>query len=251
MFRLLVLLLRQRLHRARTAKPGAMAGAVATHRRWEWMAGLLALALGVAAYAAVGPWRERRVARADLQARAPVERAALRLRVARVESPPLLVFLDAPGTGLPKVGQVGQNAPATAQLVSVGSVFEPAFQVVLPAARVEMGNTDPIAHNTHVFDGGRTLFNVALPVQGLPVTRVLRRPGLFEVRCDLHPWMRAALFVPPNAHYAVLREAGEWVLSDIAPGSYRLHIWSSARGEQVQTIELLPGTTRTIDLAAG
>jgi plastocyanin len=247
MFRLLALLLRQRLHRTRVVTPEGIDGAAAG-RRWALMVGLLALVLGVAAYVAVGQWRGRSTEGADLQARAPFERASLRLRVARVESPPLLVFLDMPGADDPKLAQ---GVQATAQLTSAGSVFEPAFQVALPATRVQMGNADPIAHNTHVFDGGRTLFNVALPVQGLPVTRVLGRAGLFEVRCDLHSWMRAALFVPPNVHYAVMRDAGEFVLRDIAPGSYRLHIWSSARGEQIQTIELLPGATRTIDVAPG
>ena len=246
MFRLLIMLLRQRLHRERATTPEGMVGATAG-RRWALMVVLLALALGVAAYAAVGQWRDRRAVRADLAARAPVERATLRLRVARVESPPLLVFLDAPDADDPKVGQGVQS---TAQLTSVGSVFEPAFQVALPAARVEMGNADPIAHNTHVFDGGRTLFNVALPVQGVPVTRVLGRAGLFEVRCDLHAWMRAAVFVPGNPHHAVFREPGEFTLRDVPAGRYRLHVWTPASGKATRTIDVAPGATLAVALSA-
>lgn len=246
MFRLLVLLLRQRLHRERATVPEGMEGGTA-RRRMPLMLGLLALALGVAAYAAVGPWRERQAVRAESHARPPVERATLLLRVARVESPPLLVFLDAPGADDPKLGQ---GVQATARLTSVGSVFEPAFQVARPAVRVEMGNADSIAHNTHVFDGGRTLFNVALPVQGVPVTRVLGRSGLFEVRCDLHAWMRAAVFVPDNPHHAVFRASGEVALRDVPPGRYQLHVWTAASGKTTRTIDLVPGATLAVALGA-
>jgi hypothetical protein len=137
------------------------------------------------------------------------------------------------------------------QLRSVGSVFEPAFQVAPLAARVEIGNADDVAHNTHLFDGRRrTLFNVALPQQGVPVVRVLGRTGLFEVRCDLHAWMRAAVFVPPNGHHLLVREAGEFVLRDIAPGRWRVHVWTPARGESVLPIELGSGAAETLDIAA-
>lgn len=229
-------------------------------RPWALVIGLLALALGVAAHAALGQWRERYAARADSPARPQVVSATLRVRVAGVESPPLLVYLDAPDsaarptvgpTAWPTVGTiVGQQAQTAAQLISVGSVYEPAFQVVPQGASVRLSNADPVAHNTHVFEGARTLFNVALPVQGVPVTRVLWRTGLFEVRCDLHAWMRAALFVPPNPHHLVIRETGEFQLRDIAPGRYRLHVWSRVRGASAQMIDLPPGVTLSLDLPA-
>lgn len=251
MLRLLILLLRQRLNADRSERARRAGGRAqawpATLKLTVW-AGALALVLGVAAYALPGQWR---AAPRDAQPSAPTEKATLRLRVAGVESPPLLVYLDRPGSDAAVArAHLAAVAPPTVQLNSVGNVFEPAFQVAPLAARVEVGNADPVAHNTHVFEGRRTLFNVALPVQGVPVTRVLGRAGLFEVRCDLHSWMRAALFVPPNPHHAVIREAGEVVLRDIAPGSYRLHTWSRARGESVQAIDLPPGETRTLDLPA-
>jgi hypothetical protein len=246
MLRLLILLLRQRLHRARATGAEGVVGTVPM-RRWPVVVGLLALALGIAAYAAVGQWRERRALQADPPTRLPIESATLHLRVVGVESPPLLVYIDGPGADEPKGGD---GAPPTVHVTSVGSVFQPAFQVAPLAARVQVGNADPIAHNTHVFAGRHTLFNVALPMQGVPVTRVLGRAGLFDVRCDLHAWMRATVFVPPNPHHAVIREAGEIMLRDIAPGSWRLHVWSPATGESVQFIDLPPGATRTIDLPA-
>lgn len=153
----------------------------------------------------------------------------------------------APGAAIPAGAE---HAPQTAHLTSINSAFEPAFQVVSGAARVEIGNADPIAHITHVFDGRRTLFNVAMPLQGVPVTRVLGRAGLFEVRCDLHPWMRAAVFVPSNAHHAVIREPGEYRLNGIAPGSYRVIVWLPGHAKKTHAVELAPGAMQPLALAA-
>lgn len=241
MVRLLYLLIRQRLHRARKDGTDSVA-----HARWPAIVvgtGVLALSLGVGAYALLG----ERPMRAAPRAGPPAKTATLQLLVARVDSVPLLVYLEAPGAAVPAGDK---QAPQTVHLTSINSAFEPAFQVASGAARVEVGNADPIAHNTHVFDGRRTLFNVAMPLQGVPVTKVLGRAGLFEVRCDLHPWMRAAVFVPSNAHHAVIREPGEFVLHGIAPGSYRVIVWSPGHAKTMHAVELAPGAMQSLALAA-
>ena len=241
MIRLIYLLMRQRLQRSGPAVAGRQ-------RRLVQGAMVLGLAVGVGvgAYALSVEWRVQARSSPDAP-RAPGDGATLRLRVAAVESPPLLVFLQAPGAA--DVQRAG-GPPPTVQIKSVGVAFEPAFQVAPLAARVQVGNADPVAHNTHVFDGRSTLFNVALPHQGVEVSRVIARAGLFQVRCDLHAWMRATMFVPPGPHYRVIRQAGEFELRDIAPGPYKLHVWTAAGGETVQTIDLAPGAARSLDLPA-
>jgi plastocyanin len=257
MLHLIALLLRQRLVAQRVVSAGHAAPPRERHalRRAALWAGSTALALGAAAYVAQpGVWREASV-RAPAAPVEPVEPATLRLRVAAVDlgATPLLVYLDRPEGGAVATA-ASAATPATVQLSSSGSVFEPAFQVAPLAARMEIGNADAVAHNTHVFQGAegrrRTLFNVALPQQDVPVARVLARTGLFEVRCDLHAWMRAAVFVPPNVHHLLVREAGEFELRDIAPGRWRLHVWQAERGDRVRLIELAPGATEALEIAA-
>jgi hypothetical protein len=255
MLHLIALLLRQRLVAQRVVNAGHAAPPPRERRvlrRAALWAGLTALAVGVAAYVAQpGVWREASVGAPA----APVEPATLRLRVAGVGvgATPLLVYLDRP-EGRAVAAAASAATPATVQLSSIGSVFEPAFQIAPLAARMELGNADAVAHNTHLFQAAegrrRTLFNVALPKQDVPVARVLARTGLFEVRCDLHAWMRAAVFVPPNAHHLLVREAGEFELRDIAPGRWRLHVWQAERGDRVRSIELAPGATEAMEIAA-
>jgi plastocyanin len=165
------------------------------------------------------------------------EKASLRLRVEALESVPLVVFLESsePPERSP--------APRPARISSVNGAFEPAFQVASVGAQIEVDNRDPIAHNTHLSDRRRTLFNVALPSAGARTHKMLTRPGLFDVRCDMHPWMRAWVFVPPDAHHAVLWQPGEVSLPEIEPGRYRLRVWQPARGGSVRALTLAPGQT--------
>lgn len=165
------------------------------------------------------------------------ERATLRLRVDALESAPLVVFLESNGAAQRPAG--GQAA----RISSVNNAFEPLFQVAAVGAQIEVRNQDPVAHNTHLFDGRRTLFNVALPSAGAQTRKLLARAGLFDVRCDMHPWMRAWVFVPPEAHYAVLWRPGEVSLPEIEPGRYRLRVWQPARGGSMRALTLAPGQT--------
>jgi hypothetical protein len=179
-------------------------------------------------------------------AEAPARTATLQLRVDAVESAPLVVFLEAPGAA----GREEQeDSEARVRITSVNSSFQPMFQVAPVAASIELGNQDPIPHNTHVFDGRRTLFNVAVPLTGVRVHKVLGRPGIFDVRCDFHPWMRAWLFVPSGPYHAVVWTPGEATLRDIPPGSYRLHAWTPAHGDTIRTLTFGSGEVKSLKLA--
>jgi len=231
MLRLIYLLLRQRMHVPRAApiawarlRPAALVACAA-------LAG--AIVFLVFGERLAGPAPE-----------ASAERATLVLHATRIERAPLVVYLE--GARTPE--HATHDPTSSATLTSVGGAFEPAFQTAPLRTRVEVVNADEVAHNTHVFDGRRTLFNVALPHASVPVQRVLARAGVFEVRCDLHPWMRAALFVPPGPHHAVLESAGTVEWRDIAAGRYRLHDWMPGRGKTTRWLQLVPGETRTLEV---
>lgn len=176
------------------------------------------------------------------------EAASLELRVAAVDSPPLVIFLESPRL---LDGGTVEPGPATVRITSIDNAFEPAFQVAPLSATIEVRNADPIPHNTHLFDRERTVFNVATPVPGVRVRKVLAQPGVLGVRCDLHPWMRAWVFVPPNPHYAVFWKPGSVTLRDIAPGWHRVHAWESGRGETTRTLSLGAGETHRLSYPGG
>jgi hypothetical protein len=246
MLRLLYLLARQQVRHmprkaARPASPSDVAAAVRNRRRRTLTLGLAALAAcgAIAALISVAPPRFM----ISPFERPGGETGTLQVHVGSAPSVPVVIFLQ----GLESAEEERAEAVArTARLISVGNAFQPMFQVAPLASSIDVGNDDPIPHNTHVFNGQRTLFNVATPVPGVRVRKVLTRAGIFDVRCDLHAWMRAWIFVPPTAHYAVLSGPGRAAIENIPAGSYRLHVWEPAAGEQVRTLALAPGEKKTL-----
>jgi plastocyanin len=254
MLRLLYLLLRQVVHREvvhrEVRRERGVAVYTAPTRRHRGI-GVAALAIGATALVA-GAGTALVVTQAGFRDRpgafaaAPARTATLELRVDALAAAPLVAYLEAPGAAA--AVPPGEQAAAV-RITSVNNTFQPSFQVAPMAASVEVGNQDPVPHNTHVFDGERTVFNVAVPLSGIRVHKVLGRPGIFEVRCDFHPWMRAWLFVPSGPHHAVVWTPGAASLREIPPGSYRLHVWTPGQGHSIRTLSFGSGDVKSLQLS--
>ena len=246
MLRLLYRLLLQRLVRDAGAGPAESAAIART-------ANAFALSFAHPTYAtlvALGVVATRRVravgsASEHRRRNAGDTLADLSLSIPVVGAPPLVIYLQ--GTGLVP-SQPEPGASPAYRIRSVDGRFLPEFQVVPRMGTLEMVNSDTIAHNTHVFSRGETVFNVALPLRGVTVRKALAGDGVFDVRCDMHPWMRAWVFVAPSRHYAVVDQPTTVRFTGIAPGEYVLHDWQPGRPENVRLLHLAAGETRRLRL---
>ena len=116
---------------------------------------------------------------------------------------------------------------------------------------LEIRNTDPILHNTHVRKDtrmGSTLINVSQPVGTKAILKPLSVPGLFDTRCDAHPFMVGSIHVFEHPYFAVTNETGSFEISKVPPGTYQLHIWHERLGVREKTIKVLDGASLTVDL---
>lgn len=246
-FRLLYRLLLQSLNRGADAELGESAAAgrtatgVAASRRGRPAAAVLAFVLGACVLAAVVV----AVLRPTLPTGAGGPGATLRLSISAVGPKPVVAYLRGGDLEPPRHGE--ESSPVR-RIRSVDGRFSPAFQVVPSTSVLEMSNADTVAHNTHVFSRGETVFNVALPEQGVTVRKVLKGDGMFDVRCDMHPWMKAWVFVSPSPHYAVVHEPTTVSFTDVVPGEYILHLWQPNRRESIHPLELVAGETRHLRL---
>ena len=107
--------------------------------------------------------------------------------------------------------------------------FEPHVQVAR-RGRIDIVNSDPVLHNTHGYYGKRTAFNVALPIQGGKVTKLLRSPGEVRIDCDAHGWMLAWIYVVDNPYFAQTGEDGTFTITGVPPGEYTLAVWQETLG---------------------
>jgi len=126
-------------------------------------------------------------------------------------------------------GKAWEKPAKTPAIENSNCEFRPHVQVV-PAGDVEIVNSDPVLHNTHGFLDKRTVFNVALPYQGLRIEKSLRQPGLVRVECDAHGWMLGWIYVADNPYYAITAKDGTFVLTNVPLGSYTLVTWHEYTG---------------------
>lgn len=123
-----------------------------------------------------------------------------------------------------------------------GCAFEPYAQVVSEGAPVTILNSDPVLHNVHATTvTGDALFNQAIPIKGQSFKRTFSTPGVVRIKCDVHAWMNAWIFVADSPFAAVTGKEGRFAFPGVAPGTYRLHAWHELLGEKVQSVVVPAG----------
>ena len=119
--------------------------------------------------------------------------------------------------------------------------FAPRVQLIAPKARIKTSSKDPILHTTNAqLENGRTLFNVALPMPGLTITKATTATGTVRLKCDTHPWMRGWMVVTSEAA-AVSAADGRFTIDEVPPGTYELRVWHEA----------LKGAPQKVTVSAG
>ena len=130
--------------------------------------------------------------------------------------------------------------------------FSPRLVVGRVGQQLVLRNDDPILHNTHLTLGTRTFMNVALVPAGRPVGKPLTKPGVYQVKCDVHNFMTAAVLAFHHPFFSVTDETGTFRISHLPPGDHDVTIWHKTLGtfRQRIAIPLQGGTNVTIEYPA-
>jgi len=112
-------------------------------------------------------------------------------------------------------------------------------------------NSDDVLHNVHGFDErDRTAFNVA-SVPATTITNLIRRPGIYEVKCDVHSWMSAWIVIVDHPYVAMSDPSGHFVIEDVPPGEHTIRIWHEGLGETTRDVHVISGETSFVELVVG
>ncbi len=114
------------------------------------------------------------------------------------------------------------EAPAgTVLMDQFGQQFLPDLLAIRAGQRVEFRSSEDVLHNVRVdnLDTDAPLFNVATPPFE-SYTHAFESPGYYRVSCDVHPAMRANIFVAATPYVTLVNADGSFTLPDVPAGAY-------------------------------
>lgn len=136
---------------------------------------------------------------------------------------------------------VSRAAAAETTVTNDKCAFAPRVQIMRPNGNVKTTSNDPVLHTTNAqLENGRTLFNVALPIPGLTITKPIGAAGTVRLGCNTHPWMRGWVIVTDQAA-AVTGADGRFTIDNVPPGTYELRIWHESLKSAPQKITVTAG----------
>ena len=134
------------------------------------------------------------------------------------------------------------GVPGVVKLDNVDCRYVPHVVAMVAGSKLQIGNRDPILHNTHARLPRADVFNVALPMEGQVVDRTVAQGGLMKVGCDAgHDWMSAWIASFPHPYFAVTNAEGAWSIPDLPPGEYSLVTWHEKLGRRTQPLTIASG----------
>ena len=114
--------------------------------------------------------------------------------------------------------------PVTVEIAITDKVYAPHVVVVPIGSTVRFPNHDPFNHNVFSLSEPNT-FDLGLYGRGEVKSQTFTHPGLVRVYCNVHPRMVAYVLVMANRLYAQPGQDGSFLLENVPPGRYRLHVW--------------------------
>lgn len=110
-------------------------------------------------------------------------------------------------------------------------------------------NSDPTAHNVHGLPQNSRQWNFSLSVKGSARTITLDKPETpVEIKCDIHPWMKAYLGVFDHPYFALSATDGSFALKNLPPGEYTIEAWHERLGTRSQKVSLGAKETKEVEL---
>jgi plastocyanin len=128
-----------------------------------------------------------------------------------------------------------------------GCVFLPRIAGAQVDQPLRLLNSDMMAHNVHGLPKNSAQWNFSLGVKGTSRTISVSKPEtMIEIKCDIHPWMRAYLGVFDHPYFALSGTDGAFSLKNLPPGEYTVAAWHERFGTQTQKVTLGAKETQEI-----
>ena len=129
-----------------------------------------------------------------------------------------------------------------------GCQYLPHAQGIMVGQPYRILNSDGILHNVHSLPKVNPQFNKPMPPTLKETTTTFAKPEpIFNIKCDVHPWMSAYIGVFTHPFYSVTGTDGKFTISGLDPGTYEITAWHERLGTQTATVTVGASDKKTQD----
>jgi plastocyanin len=143
----------------------------------------------------------------------------------------------------------GKTWPAPKTPVTLdqnGCQYKPHAQGIMVGQPYRILNSDGILHNVHSLPKINTQFNKPMPPTLKEATTTFTKPEpIFQIKCDVHPWMTAYIGVFTHPFFSVTGTDGKFTISGLDPGTYEITAWHERLGTQTASVTVGASDTKT------
>jgi plastocyanin len=147
--------------------------------------------------------------------------------------------------GLP----AGKTWPAPKNPVTLdqkGCQYIPHVQGIMVGQQYKILNSDGILHNVHALPKINRGFNRPMPATVKEASATFdKAEPMFQIKCDVHPWMNAYLGAFTHPFFAATGADGKFTISGLDPGTYEITAWHERLGTQTATVTVGANETKS------
>ena len=146
----------------------------------------------------------------------------------------------------PAPGQVLKGPQLTKPLIvdQKGCMYSPHILALEVGQPLVARNSDGFLHNVHALAVNNPQFNFVQVAVGDKQIDPFKVPETFQIKCDVHPWMKAIVRVFDHPYFAVSDQSGKYTIDTqgLADGTYAVQAWQEIYHEsEPQQIEVKGG----------
>jgi plastocyanin len=140
-------------------------------------------------------------------------------------------------------------APSTPVVLDQhGCMYVPHVMGIMVGQPYRILNSDGILHNIHTLPNVNRSFNQGMPATLTETTTTFpMAEPVFQIKCDVHPWMSAYIAVFTHPFFSVTGTDGKFTISGLDPGTYEITAWHERLGTQTASVTVGASDTQTQD----
>jgi plastocyanin len=127
-----------------------------------------------------------------------------------------------------------------------GCTYKPHVMGIMVGQTYRILNSDGILHNIHTLPKINPSFNRGQPAAVKEMTTTFPKPeNIFQIKCDVHPWMSAYIAVYTHPFFSVTSADGKFTITGLDAGSYEITAWQEKLGTQTASVTVAANETKT------